>query len=349
MSTAVSIILAILAFGVLIASHEFGHFITAKLFKVQVNEFALGMGPKLISFTKGETAYSLRLLPLGGFCAMEGEDEECDNPRAFTSASAWKRFIILIAGAAMNLIIGFIMLIILLAPSKYTTQPIISDLADQYTETGLGGMQEGDRIISINGERVWLAQDIGTLLGRYSSPYDIVVERDGEKIELEDAVLEVKELSFDGEAFTGYGLRYSVVESTFWLNLKEAFCWGIDYVRLIRFSLADLIKGAVSVKDLSGPVGITSVMSETATSAGFSSFVNLVAFISINLAVMNLLPLPALDGGRVFFVLLGALARLCRIKPIPYKYEGYVHLAGLVIFMLFFVFVTYQDIARLIS
>ena len=350
MTNAFSILLAILAFGFLVAVHELGHFIAAKAFGVQVNEFSLGMGPRLFGFKKGETAYSLRILPIGGYCAMESEDEESDNPRAFTRAAAWKRFIILIAGATMNLIAGFVILIILLTPMEYTTEPVIDSLADQYTESGLSGILPGDRILKINGERVYLTSDIGLLLERYAgSDYDIVLSRGGNRVKLEQVSLEKRDLTFDGEPFYGFGVRYAAIESSFLANLRDAFGNGVDYVRLIRFSLVDLISGSVGIQDMSGPVGITTVMTETVNEAGFASFLNLVAFISINLAVMNLLPLPALDGGRVFFLLIGVFARLFRKKPIPYKYEGYVHLIGLVLFLLLIIYVTFNDITRLIS
>ena len=350
MPTFLSILLAVLAFGFLVAAHEFGHFLVAKLSGVQVNEFAIGMGPKLFSFGKGETRYSLRLFPIGGFCAMEGEDEESENPRAFTRAKAWKRFLILIAGSTMNLIVGFLILVFLLAPSEYTTEPVISSLADEYTETGLAGIEAGDRILKINGERVWLTRDIAVLLDRYAgSPYEIVLKRNGEKIVLRDAVLEQKDLHFDGEDFHGYGIRYQPVKSSFFVNARDAVYSGLDYVRLVRFSLADLFSGRVGVRDMSGPVGITSVMTEVVSSADYLSFFNLVAFISINLAVMNLLPLPALDGGRVLFLLVGLLVKLFTKKTIPYKWEGYVHLAGLGLFIILIVYVTVNDIIRLVS
>ena len=350
MPTFVSILLAVLAFGFLVAAHEFGHFIVAKLSGVQVNEFAIGMGPKLFSFGKGETRYSLRLFPVGGFCAMEGEDEESENPRAFTRAKAWKRFLILIAGSAMNLIVGFLILVFLLVPSEYTTEPVISDLADEYAETGLAGIQAGDRILKINGERVYLTRDIAVLLDRYAgSPYEIVLKRGSETITLRDTVLEKKDLHFDGEDFHGYGIRYQAIKSSFFVNARDAVFSGIDYVRLVRFSLADLFSGRAGVSDMSGPVGITSVMTEVVSSADYLSFFNLVAFISINLAVMNLLPLPALDGGRVLFLLVGLLIKLFTKKTIPYKWEGYVHLAGLGLFLILIVYVTVNDIIRLVS
>ena len=350
MPTFVSILLAVLAFGFLVAAHELGHFIAAKASGVQVNEYAIGMGPRLFSFTKGETRYSLRLLPIGGFCAMESEDEESDNPRAFTRAKAWKRFVILIAGSAMNLIVGFLILFFLLAPSEYTTDPVISDLADEYRETGLAGIMPGDRILKINGERVWLTRDIALLLDRYAgSPYEIALSRDGKKIVLSDAEISQKDLHFDGEDFHGYGIRYKAVKSTLLVNARDAVLSGLDYVRLVRFSLADLLSGRAGVKDMSGPVGITSVMTEVVSSADYLSFFNLVAFISINLAVMNLLPLPALDGGRVLFLVVGLIVKLFTKKTIPYKFEGYVHLAGLGLFLVLIVYVTVNDIVRLVS
>lgn len=188
------------------------------------------------------------------------------------------------------------------------------------------------------------------LLDRYAgSPYEIVLKRNGEKITLRDTILEKKDLHFDGEEFHGYGIRYQPVRSSFFVNARDAVYSGIDYVRLVRFSLADLFSGRAGVRDMSGPVGITSVMTEVVSSADYLSFFNLVAFISINLAVMNLLPLPALDGGRVLFLLVGLLVKLFTKKTIPYKWEGYVHLAGLGLFIILIVYVTVNDIIRLVS
>ncbi|MBR5742268.1 MAG: site-2 protease family protein, partial [Clostridia bacterium] len=228
--------------------------------------------------------------------------------------------------------------------------PVISDLADEYQETGLAGILPGDRILKINGERVWLTRDIALLLDRYAgSLYEIVLSRDGKKIVLSDAEITQKDLHFNGEDFHGYGIRYKAIKSTFFVNVRDAVLSGLDYVRLVRFSLADLLSGRAGVKDMSGPVGITSVMTEVVSSADYLSFFNLVAFISINLAVMNLLPLPALDGGRVLFLVVGLIVKLFTKKTIPYRFEGYVHLAGLGLFLVLIVYVTVNDIVRLVS
>lgn len=350
MSTPLSILLAILAFGVMIMLHELGHFLVAKAFHVQVNEFSIGMGPKFFSFQKGETLYSLRLLPMGGFCAMEGEDEVSENPRAFTSKPRWQRLLILAAGAFMNLLTGLVILIILVAPAKYATVPVIDAVAEEYTETGLCGIYPGDRIVKINGERVLLASDVSLFLDRYQgSLYTVVVERDGKLITLTDLPLEQRDLTLDGEPFFGYGIRYRVEETSFWDNMELAFYHCYDYVRLIRYSLVDLFTGKVGADQLSGPVGITSMMSEVATQADYTGFFNLIAFISINLGVMNLLPLPALDGGRLFFIIINAVSSLLFKKTIPNKYEGYVHLVGLGLFLLLFLYITVNDILRLVT
>lgn len=350
MNTFFSILLAVLAFGFLVVIHELGHFIAAKLSGVQVNEFAIGMGPKIIGFKKGETDYSLRILPIGGFCAMEGEDEDTGNSRAFTNKPVYKRLIILVAGSFMNFIAGFVILLILFAPAKYTAVPIISGIADEYTDEGPGGIMIGDRITSINGERVYMANDISLLLNRYyGEPYDIKIERDGEETVLEDAVLVKSDVTFNGEEFYGFGLRYSTAKAGFFINCRNAVYNGIDYVRLVRMGIVDLISGNVGVSDMSGPVGITTVMTEAVSSDNFGTFFSLVAFISINLSVMNMLPLPALDGGRIFFIFVNLVFRLFKKKPIEAKYEGYVHMIGFVLFLSLMVYVTYNDITRLLS
>lgn len=350
MSTPLSILLAVLAFGVMIMLHELGHFLVAKAFGVQVNEFAIGMGPKLFGFKKGETSYSLRIIPVGGFCAMEGEDETSENPRAFTSKPRWQRFLILVSGAFMNLVTGFVILMFLIAPANYTTVPVIDEVAEEYTETGLCGIYPGDKIVKINGERVLLASDVSLFLDRYQgAPYTVVVERDGKNVTLTDLPLEQKQLTLDGEPFFGFGIRYRVEETDFRGNMKLALLHGYDYVRMIRYSLVDLFTGKVGADQMSGPVGITSMMTEVATQADYSGFFNLIAFISINLGVMNLLPLPALDGGRIFFIVINAISALLFKKSIPAKYEGYVHLVGLGLFLLLFLYVTVNDIIRLVT
>ncbi|MBR2521172.1 MAG: site-2 protease family protein [Oscillospiraceae bacterium] len=351
----VYIICAIVMFGVLIAVHEFGHFWTAKVLGVKVNEFSIGMGPQLLKKQRGETMYSLRAFPVGGFCAMEGEDEETGDPRAFTAQKIWKRIIILVAGSAMNFLLGLIIICVIYSSAEGFYTPVIGELFEGFPLEGENGLMVGDRIVSIDSEHVWMYSDISLLLSRgVQGDFDIVIERGGEKLELEHFPLTLKEYEIDGQTVQRYGLVFDVTEATLGAKLKYSLCNSFDFVRLVRMSLFDLITGKARVKDLSGPVGIVGYMtqvgtqSETAKDAA-ENVAYFAALVAVNLAVMNMLPLPALDGGRIFFMLVTwVIEKLIRRRIDP-KYEGYIHMAGLVLFLLLMVVVTYSDIVRLIS
>ena len=179
------IIIAILMFGILIALHEFGHFITAKLLGVRVNEFAIGMGPLLFSTQKGETQYSLRAIPMGGFCAMEGEDDASDDPRAFSNKPAWRKFIVLVAGSFMNFLTGFVLLALLLAQNTFFVVPVIDTLMEGFPYESAQGLLPGDRIVRVNGERIYTKSDLDLFFGRDEDGImDLVIERDGVRLEL---------------------------------------------------------------------------------------------------------------------------------------------------------------------
>ena len=304
------IIIAILLFGFLIAIHEFGHFITAKLFGVRVNEFAIGMGPAIFSRQKGETLYALRAFPVGGFCAMEGEDDDSGDPRAFGAQKAWKRLIILAAGAAMNFVAGLVLILLLFSRAQAFTTPVLTGFMEGFPLEGEQGLMAGDRIVSINGERIYLYNDVTMFLGRGSGePYDIVVERNGERVTLNDLPLELREYTVDVQTVTRYGLYFAIEEATVGAKLRNSWYNAIDFVRLVRISLTDLVTGNAGLKDMTGPVGIvdtiTQVGSQSATlGIALENIMYFGALIAVNLAVMNLLPLPALDGGRIFFLLL---------------------------------------------
>ena len=348
------IILAIIAFGVLIAVHEGGHFLTAKAFGVKVNEFALGMGPKILKKQGKETLYTLRALPLGGFCAMEGEDTDTGDPRAFTAKPAWQRAIILVAGAAMNYLIGFV-LIFCIAPYAYYSEPVIADFMDGCPYESADGLQVGDRFVSIDGRRIFFADNVSTYLSRTGSDeHDIVLRRDGRRVVLKDYSMSLVEYAQpDGSTTMKYGLYFSPREWGFGANLRYAWYEAMDFVRMIWRSLGDLFTGAVGLRDLSGPVGIVSYVNEVEASAAnpleaWFTFFYIFALIAVNLAVMNLLPIPALDGGRVFLLLVTwCIERVTRKKLNP-KYEGYIHTAGFVLLMGLMVFVMFNDVVKLI-
>ncbi len=348
------IVLAILIFGILIFTHELGHFMTAKLFGVKVNEFAVCMGPAIFKKTVGETTYSLRCIPIGGFCAMEGEDEASDDPRAFSSAKAWKKTIILAAGSVMNFLTGLLVLGILYSTVTGFSTTKIKDFYPDCPLQSESGLQIGDEIYEIDGRRVYLYSDIGMLLSRnHSGIYDLTVVRDGAKVYLNDFAMEKSVYEENGETVYRYGLMFASEAKTLGAVLKNAWYTAVDFARLVWMSLGDLFSGLVSLNDMSGPVGIVSVIAETGASAettavAASNIAYLAAFIAVNLAVMNLLPIPALDGGRIFFLIITTAVEAVIKRKINPKYEGYIHAAGMILLFAFIAFVSLKDIWKLI-
>ena len=339
------IILAILAFGLLVIVHEFGHFITAKRGGVQVNEFWIGMGPTLLKKQHNGTLYCLKLLPFGGACVMEGEDSESDNDHSFGKASLPRRMLIVAAGALMNFLVGFLIVLAVIQPNGPNGGYIVStiDSVDPAsTAAAAGGLQAGDEILEVDGYNILLRSDFEMALSRgMDTTYEVVVRRDGEKVTLPAVVLEATIEGEDGRKMIG--LTFAEQPDSIGMHVNMAVRTSLNYARLVWVSLGMLVSGQVGVDQLSGPVGVASVMATTA-SYSISAFLQLVAFISINLGVMNLLPLPALDGGRLVFLIIEGIRR----KPVPAKYEGYIHAAGLMLLLALMVYVTGQDIVRLI-
>lgn len=346
------LLIAILFFGILIAVHEFGHFATAKLTGVKVNEFSIGMGPVLLSKQKGETLYSVRLLPIGGFCAMEGEDEETGDPRAFSCQRAWKKLLILVAGSAMNFLFGLLVTMLLMSQVSSFTTPVLADFMDGFPLEGENGLMVGDEILKINGERVYLFDDVSLLLGRSDGPVDMVVRRNGEKVVLNDLPLEIAEYEYQGEVARRYGLIFERKSATLPDRLKLGWNQTIEFGRLVRLSLSDLIRGQVGIREMSGVIGIVDTISSVGAQSqtfivGLQNVLYFVAFIAVNLAVMNLLPIPALDGGRIFFVIVNGVFTLLTHKRIDPKYEGYIHTVGFVLLLALMAVVAVGDIWKL--
>ena len=350
----VYILAAILVFGVLIAVHELGHFMAAKACGVRVNEFSIGMGPALWKKQKGETQYSLRLFPVGGFCAMEGEEEDSDDPAALNNQGFWAKLLIFAAGAAMNFIAGLLIILALYAGAKAFYEPVITGFADGCPLESAEGLQTGDRLLRIDGERVYMYSDVRLLLGlNKTGVFDLVVERNGEQVTLTDFPMSQQTYTDqNGTSYTSYGLYFGAEEAT--LGRKLSYTWNnaVDFVRMVRLSLQMLVTGEAGVKDLSGPVGIVSTMTQVgeqsgSTRAAVENIAYLAALIAVNLAVMNLLPLPALDGGKIFFLVVNALCMLTIRKKIPEKFESYVHLAGFALLMLLMLVITFQDVWKL--
>lgn len=346
-SKAWPILFALLFFGVIIMIHECGHFTCAKLFKVKVNEFSLGMGPALFKRKKGDTLYAVRLFPIGGYVAMEGEDTASEDAHAFNKKPVWQKMIIVVAGALMNLILGFILMVLLLTTSTdligtNTIKEFYPDaVSSQY------GLQAGDRFLEIDGHHVWSELDLSFLMSRnQDGVFDFVVERDGEKVTLNDVHFATQEQ--DGVTLIQYDFIIIGEQPGFLNIVKNAFTQSASIVRMVWLSVFDLVTGRYGMSELAGPVGtvdiIADVTAQAVSSGSLTNLLTIMAFITINVGVANLLPLPALDGGRFLFLTVEAIRR----KPINPKYEGYVHAAGLALLLLLMVFVTYNDIARIV-
>ena len=350
------ILVAILIFGVLVATHELGHFVTAKLLGVKVNEFSVGMGPALFKRQKGETLYSLRALPIGGFCAMEGEDDDSVDPRAFGRAAWWKKIIILCAGAFMNFLTGVVIIAILYAPATGFRAEFYGGPLEGYGTEDCG-LLAGDRFLSVDGHRVLVYGNARFYLDRAGETLDFIVERDGRRVVLKDVHLPYQERTDENGNYTrlrGLTMAVAADPTSFFGKLVYAWNTALDFVRMVWISLGDLITGSVGLRELSGPVGIVNIMGEVGSQAptlydALWDLGYLAALIAVNLAVMNLLPLPALDGGRVFFLLLNGLLYLLFRKKIDARYEGYVHLAGLAALMCLMLAVTLSDVGKLMG
>lgn len=348
------IIIAIIIFGILIAIHEFGHFTAAKLCGVKVEEFAIGMGPALFKKQKGETVYALRILPIGGFCAMAGEDEESDDPRAFTNQGFWKKFVILCAGSFMNLVLGIVLILIMYAGAQAFVTPTIDHFMDGCPYEGTEAMQAGDTFYSIDGQRIYLVSDVSSFLMRGDGVYDIVMLRDGEKVELKDFALTTKTYAEYANDGPKYGFVFGYTEATFGTKLEYTWNTTLEFSRLVWLGLGDLINGKVGLKDMSGPVGIVDMMNEVgqqaeSTKAAADNLLYISAFIAVNLAIMNMLPIPALDGGRAFLMIVTVIIEAVSRKKLDPKYEGYIHLGGMVLLLGLMALVMYNDIAKLIT
>ena len=346
-----TILFAILLFSLLIFVHELGHFLAAKASGVRVKEFAMFMGPAIFKKQVGETLYSLRCIPIGGYCAMEGEDGGSDNPRAFDKAAWWKKLLILVAGAAMNFIIGVMLMVVVCLPVQQVVVPVIDSFEGYATVDDGNGLQTGDRILEVDGETILVYSDFSLMLKlNEGEVHDLVVERNGQKVVLDDFRMEKHEVvKADGTTQKLYGMNFSIADLDFGGKLRHAWNQCLDTVRLVRLSLQMLFSGQAGLADMTGPVGIVSHMSQVAESSEswLDAALNLLyygAFIAINLAVMNLLPIPALDGGRVVGVLITALVEAITRKKIDPKFEGYLHGAGMILLLALMAIIMFKDI-----
>ncbi|MDO4744968.1 MAG: RIP metalloprotease RseP [Bacillota bacterium] len=331
-----TLIYAVIIFCLLIFVHEFGHFITAKMCGIKVNEFAIGMGPAFFKRQKGETLYSLRAFPIGGFCAMEGEDEDSEDERAFNNQPAWQRAIVLAAGSLMNLLTAVILMIIIAfyMGQATTTIDIVQDDSPAYE----AGIMAGDEILAINEIEIKQWEDLQAIVGGHENEaLDVRVLRDG----AEQVITVIPQ--YDEES----GRSLMGVSPVMAHNGIASIKTGVENTWEMTVMMYDLIgqlfTGDVSAKELSGPVGIVYVVNDSAK-MGLIYVVYLAALLSLNLAVINLLPFPALDGGRLLFLVIRKITG----KRVTDEMEGKIHFIGIMLLLLLMVYVTWNDIIRFI-
>ena len=348
----VFVLAAIFIFGFLVAVHELGHFLAAKLCGVRVSEFSVGMGPLLWHKETEETQYSLRLLPIGGFCALGEDDEDTGDERSFAHQGFWKKLVILAAGSFMNLLAGVAVIACLFAGASGFYVDQIASFEEGFPLEGENGLMVGDVFYKIDGWRTYLRGDAGLFL-RFNDGkgVDIEVIRDGEKVVLKD--LPLYRGTYDGEPGR-FGLRVGVqmVPAGFGTTVRIIGYQTLDFIQQVWFSLVQLIKGNLGTEDVRGPVGIVSEITEVGkasetVSRAVQNIAYFAALIAVNLAVMNMLPIPALDGGRVFFLVVDAAAMFLFKRRVPVKYQAAVNAAGFALLMGVMLLVTLRDVTRL--
>lgn len=351
-----SILFAIALFSLLIFLHELGHFVAAKLSGVRVNEFSMFMGPAIWKKQKGETLYSIRCIPIGGYCAMEGEDGGSDDPRSFDRAAWWKRLIILAAGSLMNFLTGLVLLGIFFGPDQQFIMPVVTQIEEGCSIAGENGIREGDRILEVDGEKIYVYSDFQMILDLNGGEnHDLVLLRDGQRVELKDFAMVKGEFpNEDGSTSLRYGFSFSLVPASFTEAVKYVWNSSLDMVRMVRLSLQMLLSGQAGIRDVGGPVMIVQQMTQVAEASATTYFavMNLIyfgAFIAINLAVMNLLPIPALDGGRIVCLLITTLVEASTHEKINPKYEGYLHGVGMILLLALMALIMFKDIFVLIK
>lgn len=333
------ILIAVLFFELIIIIHEGGHFVAARLMKIKVNEFSVGMGPKIFSFTKGGTKYSLRWILFGGYCSMEGEDEDSDENGSFSKKSVGARMFVVAAGAIMNLILGFLIIVCIVSSGDLIGTPTVAKFDDNAVSQS-SGLMAGDTIKSIDGMRVFTATDVETGLSR--SPdgnVQMVVERDGKDVPL-DVTFDMQE--YEGQQFISMDFWLLGEEKTVGGVLKSSGGMFVSYMRMVFLSVADLLSGRYGISDLSGPVGAVSVVS-TAVKTNISSMLRIMALLTVNVGLFNLFPIPALDGWRFFMLIGEGIFK----KKLPAKWEYAINAAGLVLLLGLMVVVTFSDVTKL--
>lgn len=346
------VLIGVILFGLIIFFHELGHFLTAKLFKIRVNEFAMGMGPTLFKFQRGETQYSLKLFPIGGYCAMEGEDEESDVTGAFGTKPVWQRMIVVVAGAVMNILFG---IVLMFAVTVQRDTLLTTQIGGFMENSALqeAGLQEGDIFTRIDGYKIHTDRDLTFALGLADpASVDIEVKRGGETLRFDDIRMQSLEEQADGRKIVRLDFKVYGAPKTAGLVLSHSVSDTFSMVRMVVETLKGMLTGRFGLNEIAGPIGTAQVITQAAGEGlklGFGSAVNnilmMIVLITVNLGVVNLLPIPALDGGRFLFLLVELIIR----RPVPAKYEGAIHAAGFVLLMGFTIFIAANDIHRIVT
>ena len=339
------ILLTIVTLSLLILIHETGHFMMARAFGVTVREFAIGMGPKLISHKskKNGIVYSLRAFPIGGFVTMAGEDEDSEDENALNKKPVWKRMVITAAGAVMNIILGIILMLVVVISSPRICGTTVLRFAENGALSDKSGLMIGDEILKVENARVHTASELAyEIMRNGTEPLELTVKRNSEKIVLGNVTF---------PTIVSGGIKYGLAdfntaeeEKTVGNVLEQTYFRSISTIKMIWQGLLDLVTGRYGFDQVSGPVGVTGAVSEAAKS-GTINYLYLVVVITMNLGIFNLLPLPALDGGRLLFQII----ELIRRKPVKPELEGYVHFVGIILLMLLMVAVTFKDVMNLLK
>ncbi len=334
-------ILIILVFGVLIFIHELGHFLAARACGVAVKEFAVGMGPTIFSWEskKYGTKYGLRLLPIGGFVSMVGEDEDSEDAGAFCNKSVWKRMLIVLAGPVMNLLLGFLLMTVMV----FSQGTLASTTIAKFDEGAISSekLQVGDEIVKVDGTRVYTGNDmVYEIMNQGYEPIDLVVIRNGEKLLVEDVSFPTMEDS--GVLFGDYDFVPYAEQTNLLNSAKHAYFRSLSTVKMVYDSLFGLLSGRFGMDAVSGPIGVAEVVGDAAK-MGFLNFLYIVIVLSINLGVFNLIPFPALDGGRFLFLIIEGIRR----KPINRDVESYINFVGILLLFALMIFVTVKDVLNL--
>lgn len=332
-----TLLAVVFVFGLLIIGHEFGHFIMAKLSDVKVTEFSFGMGPRILKFGRGETEYSWRAFPVGGFVKMLGEEEQVDDPRSFSSKPTAKKMAIIAAGPIMNILISVIIFAVISMSSGFI-KPVVSGLIDQYPAAKNAGILPGDRIVKANDMKVATYEDY--LMFVYQNggkPFDLTVIRQGKLVSVN-----ITPIWNADESRYMIGIEATLAKATLIEGIQYGFSNTWSFIKQIAGFFSNLITGRASTEDVSGPVGIIKYAGDAAKQ-GFDSLLVFTAFLSINLAIMNLIPFPALDGGWLFILLIEGIRR----KKIDANKIGIVNFIGFAFLMLITVLITFRDFIRL--